>query len=93
MKYLVIIWAAVVFAYIMLALTADVHKELRTVALDGMATQNMTGIYGIEEAIESSGYWYYAIPVTVGLVTSTIVLKKDEIVGAARSFRQGMQGE
>lgn len=85
-KWLVAIWFCVVFALVFFALTSDVHTELREQTLAEFDAQNFTSeeMPGIYAAVESSPYWMWVIPPAVGLVTSVIVLKKDDIV---RSFR------
>lgn len=76
-KWLVFIWACVIFAYIILAFTSDMWTDMSETASAEMDTQNMTGIYGVQEAIDSSNYWKWVIPGAVGLVTSTIMLREE----------------
>lgn len=79
MKYLFIIWLAVTFAYIFMALTHSTWDTFADNASSQMDTQNMTGIYGIQEAIDSSNYWKWVIPALVGMVSSVIVLREEII--------------
>ena len=78
-----VIWAAITFAYIILAFTHSSWDALASNATGTMATQNMTGIVGIEEALNSSNYWKWVIPGMVGIVSSVVVLR-EEIMSRVR---------
>ena len=76
-KKLFVIWIVVVAAYIGLGFTMSVHNTIVADADAQFATQNLTGQFGIKEAVDSSPFWIWFIPGTVGVVVSVIIVKTD----------------
>lgn len=77
LKTLGIIWAMVVFAYILMAFLMPFYNQIfsdTATALESSA--NMSRMPGTLEAVESAPVWWWFIPAPVGIVASAIVLKR-----------------
>ncbi|MFC1904655.1 hypothetical protein ACFLXT_02710 [Chloroflexota bacterium] len=73
---MLIVWGAVIFAYIVLAVTMPVHQEMvATSRADMAASANLSNMPGIDAAVASSPVWLWFIPGLVGLVVTAIMLR------------------
>lgn len=71
-----LVWLLVLIAYLVLAFTMPAIQGLVTDTSAEFATQNMTGIVGVEDAVTSSHVWLWILPGAVGVVISVGVLLK-----------------
>lgn len=73
---LAIIWAAGIFAYIMLGFLMPVWLTLSSNATAAMdATANMSNFPGTKEMVQSSPVWVWFIPGSVIVVATVVMLK------------------
>lgn len=71
-----IIWAAVIFAYIILtAAMPAINEIVETTNSTLTATSNMSNYPGTQEAILYAPMWIWFIPGLVGVVSSVIIFK------------------
>lgn len=73
---LTILWAMVILAYIIMAVSMPAITEITAMAAIEMeASANMSQLPGTLEATEAFPYYSWAIPGLVGIVVTVIMLK------------------
>jgi hypothetical protein len=74
-----LIWLFVITAYIILAISMPAIRELSTEASTQLtASANMSNFPGAQEAVDSSPYYLWFIPGTVGMITTVMFLVKNK---------------
>jgi hypothetical protein len=82
---LVLIWAFVGLAYLVLAAAMPgINSIVSSVNATLVATSNMSNYPGAQQAITTSPIWIWVIPGGVGVISSVVVLKRESDGGMTR---------
>jgi preprotein translocase subunit SecG len=75
--YLIVIWVIVALLILGITLVSPAMNDIAETSANVMASGNMTGIVGVEDAVRSYAVWKWFLPIFIGVVLSAIVLYKN----------------
>ena len=75
--HVVVIWIAIVIAYLGIAVTMPAGREMVNEATTQLnASANMSQFPGTQEFVESSPVWIWILPGLIGAIVTAVILKR-----------------
>ena len=71
------VWTFIIIIILIMLAVSPAVDEIATTTADEIASQNNTGIIGIEDAVRSYQIWKWGLPVLLGLAVSGWILYKN----------------